>query len=227
VVQELWIHPRYPSLRGLLSFIPRSQEFPNAETLVFKSSESTIIDELRSVVWPEGKYPLPSTLVLYIPCWTFVDFYKFAEVLRRHHANLRKVRVRAMVWVDREAVVKVLGDIAKDNETLALWMALTSTPTLGVWNYRRSAQWVWKCGIRPTELRLIEQKMQNIFSQEIDLDQWSQMYISLLFTRRCKDLLGVPAPRLYFGWRQLLCGSYSSTVIQNGRPLQIRYLPTS
>ena len=141
MVQELWIHPRYPSLRGLLSFIPRSQEFPNAETLVFKSSESTIIDELRSVVWPEGKYPLPSTLVLYIPCWTFVDFYKFAEVLRRHHANLRKVRVRAMVWVDREAVVKVLGDIAKDNETLALWMALTSTPTLGVWNYRRSAQW--------------------------------------------------------------------------------------
>jgi len=183
VVKELWVHARYPASSRWQYFIPRSQEFPNVETLVIKSSESAIIDELRFVIGPEGKYPLLSTLVLYVPCWTFVGFRKFAEVLRHHHANLRTVRVGAVVWVDREAVVKVLGDIAEDNGTLAYevddlnlhtdfgGMKLPEVCTVG-W-----PPWLgWKCGIHRADLAgLIEERMQNIFSHEIDLDRWSQI----------------------------------------------------
>jgi len=159
VVKELWIHARYPSLSGPLYFIPHSREFPNVETLVIKSSESTIIDELGFVIGPEGKYPLLSTLVLYILCWTFVGFCKFAELLRHHHTNLRTVWVGAMVWVDWEVVVKVLDDIAKDNGTLAFevddlnlytdfgGMELPEVCTVGYPTWL-----VWKCGIRRTEL---------------------------------------------------------------------------
>ena len=78
---------------------------------------------------PDGRYPLLSTLVVYAPCWTFVDFCKFAGVLRHHHASLRTVRVGAMVWVDREAAVEILKDVTKDNGTLAFEVGNLNLPT--------------------------------------------------------------------------------------------------
>ena len=97
MAKELWVHARYPGFHKSVYFIPRSQEFPNVETLVIKASESTVIDELCFVIAPECKYPLLSTLVVFIPCWTFVDFGKFAGVLRHCHANPRAVQVGAVV----------------------------------------------------------------------------------------------------------------------------------
>jgi len=180
VVKELWVHARYPGFHNSVYFIPRSQEFPNVETLVIKASESTIIDELRFVIGPEYKYPLLSTLVVFVPCWTFVDFSKFAEILRRPHANLRVVRVGAVVWVDQEVVVWVLEDVAKENETLTFevddlnlhtdfgGMELPEVCTAG-----RPTWWVWNCRI---PLGVVEQKMKDIFSREKGLDQWSWVY---------------------------------------------------
>jgi len=183
VVKELWIHARYPGRRTSLRFIPHLRGFPNVEVLVIKASRSAIVDQLCFVIGPEGKYPQLSTLVVYIPCWTFADFYKFVEVLRHYHPKLRKVRVGAVVWVDLEAVVRALGNITKDNNTLAFevhgldlgtdfgGMELPEVCTVGDVTWRE-----WKCGLRTPELEEVERTMRDIFSEETDLNQWSQAH---------------------------------------------------
>ena len=184
VVKELWIHAQYHGPRESLYFIPGSQEFPNVETLVIKASESTIINELCCVIWLECIYPQLSTLVVYIPCWTFVDFRKFAEALRCHRTKLRTVRVGAVVWVDREAAVEMLEDVEEDNETLTFevedlnlytdfgGMELPEVCTVE----EDTSWWQWKCGICTSALGVIKLAMEDICSQETDLDQWSQIH---------------------------------------------------
>lgn len=97
VTKELWIHACYHGFRESLHFIPGSQEFPNVETPVIEASKSTTVDELCFVIELELIYPELSTLVLYLPCWTFLDFHKFAETLQYHRTKLRKIRVGVVV----------------------------------------------------------------------------------------------------------------------------------
>ena len=182
-VKELWIHTHYPGRYTSRRFVPHSPGFPNVEVLVIKASQSVIIDELCFVIGPEGKYPQLSTLVVYIPCWTFVDLYKFAELLRYHHPKLRTVRVGAVVWVDLMAAAKVLGGIKKDNNSLKVGVdGLDLDADFGgmelpeVCTARDVTWWEWKCGIRPPQLEEVEKTMQDIFSEETDLNQWSQVH---------------------------------------------------
>lgn len=152
------------------------------EVLVIKASQSAIVEELRFVIGPEGKYPQVSTLVVYIPCWTFADFCTFAEVLRHDHPKLRTVRMGAVMWVDLEAVVKVLGGITKYNNTLTFVMdELNLSTDFGgmelpeVCTVGDGTWWEWKCGLRTSELEGVGRTMQDVFSEETDLDQWSQV----------------------------------------------------
>ena len=179
VVKELWIHAHYDGDRSSLKFIPRSQVFPNLEVLVIKALESAVVDELCSAIKPEVKYPQLSTLVVYIPCWTFPDFCKFAEVLRYHHPKLRTVRVGAVVWVDLEAAVKVFKNIAEEKTLTIEVDSLNLDTDFGGMELPEICAagdvtwWQWSCGIHTEELEDIEQMMQEIFSEEKYLDRWS------------------------------------------------------